>query len=62
MNAVAESHREPSGGALGPNTCQSGYVWRDAYAGDVVCVTPSSRDVAKDKNVQADQWRIGTAT
>ena len=28
----------------GPNTCLNGFVWREAFLGDVVCVPPSTRD------------------
>ncbi|MFE9634316.1 hypothetical protein [Streptomyces sp. NPDC006463] len=34
-------NREP--GAYGPNTCNPGYVWRDSYDGDALCVTPAER-------------------
>lgn len=34
----------------GPNTCAPGYVWRDAYHGDQVCVTPGERDTAAAEN------------
>ena len=34
----------PYGGAI---PCLSGYVWREAGAGDYVCVLPSSRDRAR---------------
>jgi hypothetical protein len=37
----------------GPDTCASGYVWRDAFAGDHVCVTPASRDQAASDNAAA---------
>lgn len=30
----------------GPDTCKSGYVWREAITDDHVCVTPESRAVA----------------
>lgn len=30
----------------GPDTCKSGYVWRDAIPNDHVCVTPASREQA----------------
>ncbi|MFF4646535.1 hypothetical protein [Streptomyces sp. NPDC001389] len=33
-------YRDPNGGAYGPDTCQQGYVWRDSFDGDTVCVTP----------------------
>jgi hypothetical protein len=34
----------------GPDTCKSGYVWREAIPKDHVCVTPASRDQAKKDN------------
>jgi hypothetical protein len=34
----------------GPDTCQDGYVWREASPSDRVCVSPWSRDVAKFEN------------
>jgi hypothetical protein len=37
----------------GANTCASGYVWREAFAGDVVCVVPSQRDQAASDNASA---------
>jgi hypothetical protein len=37
----------------GANTCASGYVWREAYAGDVVCVDPSQRAQAASDNANA---------
>jgi hypothetical protein len=33
-----------------PRPCLSGFVWREAVAGDYVCVTPATRDQAKDDN------------
>ena len=29
--------------------CKSGYVWRDSYDGDGLCVTPGERIIAKAK-------------
>lgn len=40
----------PYGGAI---PCLSGYVWREAGAGDYVCVLPSSRDRARSDNSKA---------
>lgn len=37
----------------GPNQCLPGYVWRDAWDGDGVCVTPDVRDQAHDDNAHA---------
>lgn len=33
--------------------CISGYVWREAFPGDVVCVEPSQRDQARNDNAAA---------
>lgn len=33
--------------------CRQGYVWREAYPGDVVCVEPSQRDQAAADNAAA---------
>lgn len=49
-NRDASLHRSPNGGAYGPNTCRSGYVWRDAFNGDGVCVVPAVRDQAHYDN------------
>jgi hypothetical protein len=37
----------------GPDTCKQGYVWREAFAGDTVCVTPQTRAQAAEDNAQA---------
>ena len=34
----------------GPDTCKSGFVWREAIHDDHVCVTPQSRERAKQDN------------
>ncbi|GHO74349.1 hypothetical protein KSD_21200 [Ktedonobacter sp. SOSP1-85] len=44
-------------GPYGPDTCASGYVWREAFEGDHVCVTPEQRAQAKADNIQA-QYRV----
>lgn len=41
----------------GPDTCLDGFVWRDAFAGDHVCVTPETRDQAAYDNSQAEARR-----
>jgi hypothetical protein len=38
---------------MDPRTCKSGFVWREAYPGDVVCVEPSQRDQAAADNAAA---------
>ena len=37
----------------GPDTCQPGFVWRDAIPGDHVCVTPGARAAAANENAIA---------
>ena len=37
----------------GPDTCQQGYVWREAFPGDHVCVDPRTRAKAAADNSQA---------
>ena len=41
----------------GPETCRDGYVWRDAFPGDHVCVTPETRTQAAQDNSQAHARR-----
>jgi hypothetical protein len=43
-------------GLYGPNTCTTGYVWREADIFDYVCVTPATRDQVRADN-QADPGR-----
>ncbi|WP_327364308.1 hypothetical protein [Streptomyces sp. NBC_01296] len=43
-------HRQPGGGAYGPDTCMPGYVWRDSFDGDTLCVTPTARQRVHDQN------------
>jgi hypothetical protein len=38
-------------------TCRPGYVWREAFPGDTVCVTPERRAQVKHDNSQADARR-----
>jgi hypothetical protein len=40
-------------GNYGPDTCLEGWVWREAYTGDVVCVTPATRTQAAEDNAAA---------
>ena len=37
----------------GVDTCQNGFVWRDAAVGDRVCVTPAARQRAAEDNAMA---------
>src|SRR6185436_4082514 len=43
--------------ALAQDTCRQGFVWREAFPGDQVCVTPRTRDQAAQDNSQADARR-----
>ena len=47
----------PAGGAYGPDTCRQGFVWRDAFPGDHVCVPPTVRAQAARDNAVADARR-----
>jgi hypothetical protein len=43
--------------AFGADTCRQGYVWREAFAGDHVCVSPAIRDQSAQDNSQANARR-----
>lgn len=43
---------------FGVNTCLPGFVWRDAFAGDQVCVVGATRSQAANDNQQAPQRRV----
>jgi hypothetical protein len=43
----------PTATPVDPNTCIPGYVWREAFDGDVVCVTPDERQRVSDDNLAA---------
>jgi hypothetical protein len=42
-----------SAGHRGPRPCKSGFVWRQAFAGDDVCVTLQTRDATQADNAAA---------
>lgn len=42
----------------GPDTCKSGFVWREAFTSDTICVTPKTRTQAVADNAQANQRRV----
>jgi len=42
----------------GFDTCKSGYVWREAFQGDVACVEPHRRAQAAADNAQAAARRV----
>ena len=41
----------------GPDTCVQGFVWRDAFAEDHVCVVPATREQARRDNAAA-RYRV----
>jgi hypothetical protein len=46
--------------AYGPYTCKPGYVWREAFSGDTVCVAPAGRDAVRSENANA-WWRTSSS-
>jgi hypothetical protein len=50
MNVVV-----PADLPYGPDRCKQGYVWREAFPGDHVCVTPDVRQQAQNDNSEAAQ-------
>lgn len=42
----------PPGGPYGINTCLQGFVWRDAYNGDQICVTVETRTKTSKENAE----------
>ena len=44
----------------GPDTCLTGYVWREATADDHVCVPPAVREQAHRDNAQA-RYRVSAS-
>lgn len=54
--ALISSPASAASADYGPNTCLNGFVWRGAFAGDVVCVTPETkRQVALDNRAAASR-------
>jgi hypothetical protein len=53
MAAAALTPAPVSAQPFGPDTCVSGFVWREAAPGDNVCVTPATRDATAAQNAQA---------
>jgi hypothetical protein len=56
-NAMATGRVDPHG-AYGPNTCVAGFVWREAFAGDMVCVTPAVRSATAEENRLGQSRRV----
>jgi hypothetical protein len=59
-NFVVEVQGGVSRLPYGPDTCRQGYVWRDAFPNDHVCVTPQTRQQIWDDNRQASARRDPT--
>jgi hypothetical protein len=55
---MAASRRSPNGGPYGTDTCKQGYVWREAFPGDHVCVPPQTRAQAAEDNSLAVSRRV----
>jgi hypothetical protein len=55
-NSLADIRRDPNG-AYGPNSCKAGFVWRETYPGDTVCVEPAIREIVRDENNAAASRR-----
>lgn len=53
--AAAAVAPPPASAALpyGPYTCKEGFVWRAAFSGDGVCVTPANRDLVATETRQS---------
>jgi len=56
-SAPAPNVKEESDCSYGVNTCLQGYVWREAFPDDFVCVTPETRAQAAYDNSQASARR-----
>jgi hypothetical protein len=61
-NGVAAQRRDPNGGPYGPDTCKQGYVWREAFDGDHVCVTPEIRTEAAADNATAESRKAANTS
>jgi hypothetical protein len=43
----------------GPASCRQGFVWRNAFDGDTVCVTPARHTQVQNENASAGSTRAG---
>lgn len=57
LSSFAATGSASAAGAYGPDTCKPGYVWRESFVGDTVCVTPAERARAKADNFAA-KYRV----
>jgi hypothetical protein len=51
--------RNSSNCSHGPDTCEQGFVWREASADDRICVAPHIRDQTRRENALAGTRRAG---
>lgn len=55
-NSLAASRKNPAKDAFGPNTCETGYTWRNADDRDYVCVPLSTAaDTATENTLAASR-------
>ncbi len=46
--------------ADGPASCRQGFVWRNAFSGDAICVTPARMQQVQSENANAGSTRAGS--
>jgi hypothetical protein len=51
--ALEDSPQAP----FGPHACKQGFVWREAFAGDLVCVSPGVRGATIAENAMGPSYR-----
>jgi hypothetical protein len=59
QEAATAAERVDPNGAYGPQSCKSGFVWREAFDGDTVCVTPARRQATWQQNANAGVGATG---
>ncbi len=59
QEAATAADRVDPNGAYGPQSCKSGFVWREAFDGDTVCVTPARRQATWQQNANAGVGATG---
>ena len=62
LGALAACPMCSSHAAAQSDACADGYVWREAFYGDHVCVAPDTHDRAKSDNANAAEFRVGKDT
>ena len=54
-------NKEPGGGSYGPDTCMQGFVWREAFDGDTICVMPDIRSATLADNAAAESRKAANS-